>query len=159
MNTFVEGSYATVEDALRAVDTLIMRGHDTEAITLISNQAHQEEQLDAVDISVKHLSELSSQECHRLGKHIEDVNEGRFVLQVTEEESESKETSPDINPLGADSADPDNDSVAEDAELLEDVRNSNVDPSSHSSNSSIGYSDNMKNPSDTPLDNGPNRTL
>ena len=27
MNTHVEGSYAKVEDALRAVDTLIMRGY------------------------------------------------------------------------------------------------------------------------------------
>ncbi|MFO8069009.1 MAG: hypothetical protein R6U02_03350 [Alkalibacterium sp.] len=84
MNTYIEGTYAKVEDALRAVDTLIMRGHDTDSITLISNQTHQEEQLKAVAITVKQLSDLTSQEKQSLGKHVEDVNEGRFVLQVTE---------------------------------------------------------------------------
>lgn len=130
MNTYIEGTYAKVEDALRAVDTLIMRGHDTDSITLISNQTHQEEQLQAVDITVKQLSDLTRQENQSLGKYVKDVNEGRFVLQVTEKISESKERYPDIDPLNPDSADPYDDSllasgnrlVTDDTELLEHLR-------------------------------------
>lgn len=167
MNTYIEGTYAKVEDALRAVDTLIMRGHDTDSITLISNQTHQEEQLKAVAITVKQLSDLTSQEKQSLGKHVEDVNEGRFVLQVTEKKSEPKKKSPDIGPLSADSPDPyddsplasDDESVTEDTELLEDLRSSKADPSNDRSNTKTGYSDDLKTPDETPLDNGPNRSL
>jgi len=167
MNTHVEGSYANIEDALRAVDTLIMRGFEADAVTLISSKAHQEEQLKTVDITVKQLADLTSQDKENLGKHMEDLEDGRFVVQVTEDKGESKEQSPDINPLNADRADSDRDSgltseegsYTADAELLEDVKNSNTDPSNNRSNSAIGYSNDMKNPKDTPLDNGPDRSL
>ncbi|SFB99666.1 hypothetical protein SAMN04488102_102141 [Alkalibacterium subtropicum] len=165
MNTHVEGSYAKVEDALRAVDTLIMRGYEAESLTLISSKAHQETQLEAVDITVKQVSDLTEQDKKELGKHLEDLEDGRFVIQVTEDKGESKEQSPDINPLQADRAydgsglTSEEGSYTDDAELLEDVRNSNTDPSNNRSNKAIGYSDDMKMPDDTPLDNGPNRSL
>ncbi|GEK88574.1 hypothetical protein SAMN04488100_11460 [Alkalibacterium putridalgicola] len=167
MNTHVEGSYAKVEDALRAVDTLIMRGYDADAIILISSKAHQEEQLKAVDITVKQISDLTDQDKKELGKHMEDLEDGRFVVQVTEDKGESKEQSPDVNPLQADRAYTGDDSgltseegsYTADAELLEDLRNSSTDPSNNRSNDAIGYSDSMKNPNETPLDNGPNRSL
>ncbi len=167
MSIYVEGSYATVEDAIRAIDTLIMRGHDADSITLIHDQSHNEEQLEAMDITVKKLSELTSQENNRLGKHVEDLNDGRFVLQVTEKEGTEGELSADINPQTADRADSEgdsplsseNESLTDDAELLEDVRNSNTDPSGPGSNDAVGYSSDLNTPDSTPLDNGPDPTL
>ena len=152
MNTYVEGTYATVEDALRAVDTLIMRGHDADSITLISNRSHHEEQLETVDITVKKKADLTERDKDDLGKHIEDLEDGRFVVQVTENISADKKQSADVD-RGSDSK------VTEDAELLEDVRNSDMGPGSNRTNSEIGYSSDLKTPDETPLDNGPNRSL
>ncbi|MFO8069010.1 MAG: hypothetical protein R6U02_03355 [Alkalibacterium sp.] len=78
-----------------------------------------------------------------------------------------KKKSPDIGPLSADSPDPyddsllasDDESVTEDTELLEDLRSSKADPSNDRSNTKTGYSDDLKTPDETPLDNGPNRSL
>lgn len=114
MAIYVEGSYATVEDAVRAIDTLIMRGHETDAITLIHDQTHHEDQLDAMDITVKRLSELTSQENHRLGKHVEDLNDGRFVLQVTENEAAAKEHSSTLSPVDRDTAASNGESLLDD---------------------------------------------
>ncbi len=154
MNTYVEGTYATVEDALRAVDTLIMRGHDADSITLISNRSHHEEQLETVDITVKKKAYLTERDKDHLGKHMEDLEDGRFVVQITKNNSEDKKQSEDVAPLTSE-----NGSVTEDAEILEDVRNSDMGPGSNRTNSEIGYSSDLKTPEETPLDNGPNRSL
>ncbi|GEK91950.1 hypothetical protein [Alkalibacterium kapii] len=167
MNTHVEGSYAEVKYALRAVDTLIMRGHDADSITLIGTDPYKEEQLRAADIKIKNTSDLSDGDKEELGKHMEDLKDGRFVVQVTEDGGKLKEKSPDINPKYADSAYSDDDSgltsepgsYTEDAELLNDVKNSNTDPSNSQSTDTIGYADNKKTPNNTPLDNGPNRSI
>lgn len=166
MDTHVEGSYAEVEDALRAVDTLIMRGHSAYSITLISTKPNQKEQIDSSDITVKQSTDLTEKDKRELGKHMEDLQDGLFVVQVSDDDGDSKELSPDINPKYADSADSDDSgltseegSYKDDAELLEDLKNSNTGPGNNRSNDAIGYSNDMKTPNDTPLDNGPNRSV
>ena len=37
MHTFLESSYESMEDAIRSVDTLVMRGHSKEDIVLVAS--------------------------------------------------------------------------------------------------------------------------
>lgn len=85
MTVFVEGSYDTYEDAIRAVDTLVMRGHQIDDMKLTGNASALQEYEDTAGISAVEYSHIDNKEERDvLEEYDMDLNGDKLVLLVNE---------------------------------------------------------------------------
>lgn len=99
MPVFAEGSYETYEDAIRAVDTLVMRGHEKDDMKITGNASALQKYDDTAGISaVKYSSIHDNEEISALKQYETDLESGKLVLLVNEDSNQDKEQSEDIHP-------------------------------------------------------------
>lgn len=140
MTVFVEGSYDTYEDAIRAVDTLVMRGHQIDDMKLTGNASALQEYEDTAGISAVEYSHIDNKEERDvLEEYDMDLNGDKLVLLVNEVGNPDKEQSVDAQATV---------DAADDAELLNDMQNSETDLSGKGSNDDVGLDSDLKTPTD-----------
>ena len=103
MHTFLEGSYESLKDAIRSVDTLVMRGHSKDDIILVSSTDKKDElnkesvltlsTVDEIDVNSDLLEEVK-----------QELHQHDIVVLVKEDADEGKELSNEMNTLNADVA-------------------------------------------------------
>lgn len=152
MTVFVEGSYDTYEDAIRAVDTLVMRGHQIDDMKLTGNASALQEYEDTAGISAVEYSHIDNKEERDvLEEYDMDLNGDKLVLLVNEVGNPDKEQSVDAQATV---------DAADDAELLNDMQNSETDLSGKGSNDDVGLDSDLKTPTDdTAGGSGLNRSV
>ncbi|PRY83610.1 general stress protein [Alkalibacterium olivapovliticus] len=152
MPTFAEGSYDSFEQVIRAVDTLVMRGHEKEDMKIVVGQSSALEKIsDPSGINVVEYSSVSSnEESSVLTEYKQQLKQGEIVLLVNEAADEDKEQSVDAQPDKADRANERSASGSmtstdnsQDAEMIDDLKSSDTDVSGNSNNDDLGVSSDL----------------
>lgn len=80
MNSYVNGSYESLEEAIQAYDTLVMQGYPTHGFHLVANKDVQATFPGDTDLAIKtdlpHSPEITEQ-------HQKELAEGNILLVVT----------------------------------------------------------------------------
>lgn len=156
MSLFAEGSYDSFEQVIRAVDTLVMRGHAKEDMKVAGNASALQQVSESSGLSVIDYASTDDKELSFvLKEHKADLNEGKLVLIVDEEANQDKQLSEDTPAADADranerSADGPKTSTdnADDAELIDDVKNSETDLSGNQNTDATGLSSDLNTSTD-----------
>lgn len=168
MPLFAEGSYETFEQVVRAVDTLVMRGHSKDDMKLAGNSSALNTIDDSAGITTIDHSTVSDNEMSSvLNDYRSALDEGKLVLIVNEDTDQGKEQSVDTHPSDAERS---NERSAEgpatstdttdEAEMLDDVKNSPTDPSGERSNDDVGLSSDLNTSGNDPAGgNGLNQSI
>ncbi|SEK96720.1 hypothetical protein [Alkalibacterium pelagium] len=168
MPLFAEGSYDSFEEVVRAVDTLVMRGHSKADMKLAGNSSALETVDKSAGITTVDHSNVSDKEVSSLlNDYRSELDEGQLVLLVDEDKDQGEEQSVDTHPGDAERS---NERSAEgpatstdttdEAEMIDDVKNSPTDPSGGGSNDDVGLSSDLNASGDDPAGgNGLNQSI
>lgn len=87
MSKFVEGSYQSTEEALKAVSTLIYRGHAKHSIQLVGNTSTIDALSDDIEVATAHLDELNNSDKEILADYKNEIDNNALVALVEEDSS------------------------------------------------------------------------
>lgn len=96
MHKFVEGSYETIDEVIKAVNALVSRGHAQDCISLITNAPKKEEISKEIDLTVATFDE-KRKSVDVLAEFEEDIENDYIVVLVKEPADENSESSNDMN--------------------------------------------------------------
>lgn len=103
MHTFLESSYESMEDAIRSVDTLVMRGHSKEDIVLVASGDKRDELNKDSILTLSTVEEIDV-DSDLLDEVKQELTKHDIVVLVKEDADEGKELSNEMNTLNADVA-------------------------------------------------------
>ena len=96
MHKFVEGSYQSMDEVIKAVNALVSRGHAQDCISLITNAPKKEEISKGTELTVSTFEE-KRKSSDVLAEFEEDIENDHIVVLVKESADENSESSNDMN--------------------------------------------------------------
>jgi hypothetical protein len=93
MSKFVEGSYQSIEEALKAVSTLIYRGHVKQSIQLVGNTSTIDALSDDIEVATARFDELNKADRERLADYKSKIENNDLVALVEDSSIDDEEVS------------------------------------------------------------------
>lgn len=168
MTLFVEGSYESFKQVIRAVDTLVMRGHEKSDMKVAGTSSALQQVDESSGLSTfDYNSSDSARESSILKDYDDDLSQGKLVLLVDEAADQDKELSEDTHPTNADRANKKSaegpstsTDTSEDAELIDDLKSSETNLSGNRNSDDVGLSSDLNTSTDDTAGNsGLNRSI